>query len=180
MRSFITTLIVCILVTFLSIPAQAALTNIGTGTSIWQGYEKPGDLIYDDIMDVTWYDWQWPANTQVKAAKWARNLEVTFNGIVLDNWRLPTWDEYKSIYDAGVRSGSASDEFESLLGKHFWLASGNEVFDFYNPDNPLTMDPDSIKNALAITTSQVPIPGAVWLLGTGLLGILGIKKKKIK
>ena len=33
---------------------------------------------------------------------------------------------------------------------------------------------------LSVSSPSVPIPGAVWLLGTGLIGLIGIRKKAIK
>ena len=39
--------------------------------------------------------------------------------------------------------------------------------------NPLPVDMDTY----ALTINPVPIPGAVWLLGSGLLGLIGIKRK---
>ena len=30
---------------------------------------------------------------------------------------------------------------------------------------------------LSVTVSSIPIPGAVWLLGSGLIGIVGIRRK---
>lgn len=35
-------------------------------------------------------------------------------------------------------------------------------------------------SAWNVGESQVPIPGALWLFGTGLLGLLGFKRKKVK
>jgi hypothetical protein len=36
----------------------------------------------------------------------------------------------------------------------------------------------SFGNNVVVPDSVVPIPGAVWLLGTGLIGIIGIRRKK--
>jgi hypothetical protein len=40
-----------------------------------------------------------------------------------------------------------------------------------------TADLDAIA-ALSTTNSPVPIPGAVWLLSSGLVGLIGIRRKK--
>lgn len=180
MRSFTKALMICIIAIFLAIPAQAALVNLGTGTNIYGGFERSGDLIYESSMDVTWYDWQWPANNQTGAKNWANGLEVSFNGTTLTDWRLPTWDEYKAIYDAGVRPGSASDEFDSLFANRLWITGDNQLFNFMDPNSPETVGLGTNANALAVTSSPVPIPGAVWLLGTGLLGIAGLRRARLK
>jgi hypothetical protein len=39
---------------------------------------------------------------------------------------------------------------------------------------------ESASGVFLTETSQVPIPGAIWLLGTGLVGILGFRKKFMK
>jgi len=38
----------------------------------------------------------------------------------------------------------------------------------------VTLDADG---TLTITNSQVPVPGAIWLLGSGLLGLVGLRRK---
>lgn len=47
-------------------------------------------LIFDDIYNVTWYDFSWDSaqwNTQCSLAD---NVVIHFNGKQLDNWRLPS------------------------------------------------------------------------------------------
>jgi hypothetical protein len=47
-----------------------------------------------------------------------------------------------------------------------------------NPDVEYmaTITLDSAGN-LTITNSPVPVPGALWLLGSGLLGLVGLRRK---
>jgi len=35
----------------------------------------------------------------------------------------------------------------------------------------------SVDDMFATNTSPVPIPGAIWILGSGLLGLLGVRRK---
>ena len=45
------------------------------------------------------------------------------------------------------------------------------------PDDEFTAALNSIGMTFAIATQCVPVPGAVWLLGTGLLGLFAFRKK---
>ena len=44
--------------------------------------------------------------------------------------------------------------------------------------NPISAGQDAFTYELTITTAPVPIPAAVWLFGSGLLGLIGIARRK--
>lgn len=68
----------------LSADVNAALIN--------RGVDNLGNqLIYDDALDITWYDYS-SHNTWQGQLDWAENLSVTFRGTVFDDWRLPSAD----------------------------------------------------------------------------------------
>ncbi len=59
-------------------------------------------------------------------------------------------------------------------GNHF-DTSGDVIYDPYPTSGSAGFDLDAIG---VLHQSPVPIPGAVWLLGSGLLGLVGIRRKK--
>jgi len=76
--------------------SEAALINRGTDT-------ENNRLIYDDVLNVTWYDFtyneydftdtsniSWPLNAWHDVTAWAADLVVTFGGNLYTEWRLPT------------------------------------------------------------------------------------------
>ena len=55
--------------------------------------------------------------------------------------------------------------------------TGTEAPDFTNgPDGQLDLHGGTITSA-TIDISAVPIPGEVWLLGSGLIGLVGIRRR---
>ena len=62
----------------------------------------------------------------------------------------------------------------------------NGVTGLYNPDDPDNAGRMSATGHLGqgetedykINVAPVPVPGAVWLLGSGLLGLLGVRRKR--
>ncbi|MCP3908833.1 MAG: hypothetical protein GY712_12545, partial [Oceanicoccus sp.] len=80
-------LVVCVLVA----PAHAVLINRGTDT-------LGNRLIYDDDLDVTWYDFTNTADTWSNQVAWAGGLSVDFGVNTYDDWRLPTTVDGRYVY----------------------------------------------------------------------------------
>lgn len=70
---------------FTSIPAFSGLILRGTDT-------LGNQLIYDEGLDVTWYDFS-PLNSWQNQLNWASTLAVDFGGTIFNDWRLPFADE---------------------------------------------------------------------------------------
>ena len=63
-----------------------------------------------------------------------------------------------------------------IVGDGSYLdSSGDVIYDPYPTWGSAGFDLDAVG---VINQSPVPIPGAVWLLGSGLLGIVGIRRKR--
>jgi hypothetical protein len=202
--------------------AYADLTTRGTGTM--DGVSGSYKLIYDEDLDITWLDYTNEGANWSSQINWVTDLEVTFNGQVYSDWRLPDTDEttissgnrydgssargynvtssemghlfFEELgnfarYDTSGNSQSGyglqnTGDFENLVENYYWSTQyvhiegdawyfcmdiGYQAYSLKRYDNYglAVMDGD---------VSAVPIPGAVWLLGTGLLGLVGMRKRK--
>ncbi|MBN2808380.1 MAG: hypothetical protein JXR80_02680 [Deltaproteobacteria bacterium] len=58
-----------------------------------------------------------------------------------------------------------------------WFAANDNYHVIgFNDGSPVDADYDDL--VVAVKANPVPIPGAIWLLGSGLLGLLGIRRRK--
>lgn len=99
---------------------------------------------------------------------------VVFEGTYFDSW-IPNGSGQTSysLYYQDQLVYSAQIEAHSELTELNWLASGYDGL----------IDKISFSNGLAIaslanSTSPVPVPGAVWLFGSGLAGLLSFAKRR--
>lgn len=224
---------------FLSIsilPANAGLIVRGTG-SIVGGDATEYKLIYDDDLDITWFDFTHA--TQVENENlwdgqmdWAAALSVNFNGDILGGWRLPiTVDGPLVSGYEGDPDGDGNYSYtegynlaNSELGHLYYTELGNlgykgtdgiepqpgwdvkntGVFDNldmsqaiywsstqHDLDNAWTFVMDNgaqVTNpkvlplhAIAVhdgdVAASIPEPTTFLLLGTGLIGLAGFRKK---
>ena len=62
---------------------------------------------------------------------------------------------------------------------HYSLSSVNDVGSIYtrNPEGDWSFFAPTYKGTFRINGTAVPVPAAVWLLGTGLIGLIGFRKK---
>jgi len=87
---------------FASLPVQATLIVRGTDT-------LGNQLIYDDDLNLTWYDFTHTISSWDGQVDWASNLTVDFNGVVFNDWRLPSTDE-----GCGIGPNCATSELGHL------------------------------------------------------------------
>ncbi len=86
-KLFVITAIIVMVLGF-SLKLHASLLNRGTDS-------LGNQLIYDSDFNITWYDYTYSYTNYSQtswdnALSWADSLTVTLNGIVYDDWRLPT------------------------------------------------------------------------------------------
>jgi hypothetical protein len=170
-----------------AIPVQAALIDNG------------GGLIYDQDLNITWYDAAPVGRTWGDAMSWTAGLTV--GGTAAGSWRLPTttgsgnmndgemghlyYDELGKTY--GGPLGSITP-FKNLLPGIYW--SGTEYapnpnsaawYFWFSDGSQNSSDKGNYYDALAVHADNVgapvPIPGGLWLLGPGLVGLMGLKRK---
>lgn len=161
--------------------ANAAPADIGNG------------LIWDEDTNLMWLQ-----NNPVApmtfdgvagAEYWAE--ELFFFGH--DDWRLPTWMEFynlTSVHDFGPNEiGLIEDPWSDIPNIPAWTSTptGNEATALaYGAQldglGELVYFQEAVPtsyylSAFAVRGPVVPVPSAIWLLGSGLIGLVGIRRK---
>jgi len=185
----------------------AVITTTANAITILPLESRLGGLaIYDPNKDITWLA-NANANglmTWSQANTWATGL--TIDGI--SGWRLPTTDGssgYSASYfnemgflffaELGGVAGSPIttthnsnyDLFQNLLPNLYW--TGTEITLYpgtawgftFSTGNTGMYGEGGGQYAMAIhagDVSAVPIPAAMWLFGSGLLGLIGMARRK--
>ena len=177
---------------------QAALNVRGTGT-ITVGGSGDYQLIYDDLLDIIWLDYSHTNDTWDNQMSWVGNLKVSFGGLDLSGWRLPS---------TGTNPQTGYDQTTSEMGHLYYISLGNiendpsvelnpfqemqEEFPYWYGTEDGTdsawrfrfldgyqyshlKSGDGAYGIAVRDGNVVPIPGAVWLLGSGLVSLLGLK-----
>lgn len=184
----------------LSTVASAALVVNGTDST-------GAKVIYDTDLNITWYDYADQNSSSLawgSALSWAANLSVTVNGKVYTEWRLPSTIEGTGNINLGEMGHLYYDELKNSAG---WLTNegpftnllaGYDGYCWTSTPNTSTYWSDAWRfafrsgnqasysdyqgmRAFAVhdgnVGSPVPVPAAVWLLGSGLLGLVGVRRK---
>jgi hypothetical protein len=90
-----------------------------------------------------------------------------------------------SIYNAGFVTSSGKFRFyqlgrDTLLFVDVWTTSSSPTY-FLSNDNAFAYagwSQGSTKWEVASTVSEVPVPATAWLMGSGLVGLAGIARRK--
>lgn len=160
--------------------------------------DNGGGLIYDPELDITWYDAALVGRNWSDANTWAASLTV--GNTTAGTWRLPTTP---GVTDGLTKEGEMGHLYYDELSKPqngplgntspftnlgpypYWsgteyITGGAWVFDFSKGTQGQSTEQNN-HYALAVhdgdVGAPVPIPGAVWLLGSGLIGLIGIRRR---
>jgi hypothetical protein len=104
------------------------------------------------------------------------------NGVLSANGSMQSWPDPTNVFRTPW--GTASLEFsldisdvvvEPLGGNHFGIAFGNGIDFSFTLDSTTTFP---MHGAGVFEVTVVPIPPAIWLFGSGSLGLIGIARKK--
>lgn len=112
--SLLAILVVFVLIT----PAHAFLINRGTDT-------LGNRLIYDDDLDITWYDYSNAVDSWDNQVAWAGALSVDFGGDTYDDWRLPTTVDGLDQFGYDGTTTAGYNITSSEMGHLFYAESGN-------------------------------------------------------
>jgi hypothetical protein len=126
---------------------------------------------YDPIRDVIWDDWRMPKITNINVT--SSSMET----VVESELSYLYYNEFsKNPFDPSP--------FENLPEATYWLGSGGfghpapGIWAFqFTTGLHAGQDPYDYHYVLPVRTGDVPIPSTVWLLGSGLVALLGFGKK---
>ena len=173
-----------------------SVSGLGTGSisgfswgnaGIWQTHDLTlqavgdgsggsGDLIMGEML----YDWNgranlpvsviWDASGFLNAGSYAVGQTITNTGVA------PASDNILTNYQIGP-SPFATTTIDSVFPISDDGIAGTPLFgggyDSFNPNIDIT-------SMTVVSVSSVPIPASIWLFGSGLIGLIGIAKRKIK
>jgi hypothetical protein len=119
MKQLLSFLFVVILVLGFSLQTHAELFNRGTDS-------LGNRLIYDNDLNITWYDYSNPETTWQNHLNWASALTVNFGETIYDDWRLPTTVDGPWVlgYDGTTTAGWNITNSE--MGHLFYAELGNK------------------------------------------------------
>ena len=104
-----------------SVPSHATLFYRGTDT-------LGNKLIYDDDLNVTWYDYTNAVTTWQNQVNWASGLSVDFGGNTYDDWRLPTTVDGAYVSGTNGMTTAGYNITTSEMGHLFYTGLGNKGF----------------------------------------------------
>lgn len=107
------------------------------GELVVRGTDVSGHrLIYDSILDVTWYDLRFGTTPWPDAVAWADDLVVEFGGKVYGDWRLPKAEPVNGVaYDFARANDGSADIGRNIVSPNaelshlFYVSLANEYLD---------------------------------------------------
>lgn len=138
-------------------------------------------VVYDDDLKITWL-----GNAGLGGLSNWYDAKVWAEGLVYvghDDWRLPWIEELYHLYHVEAVSHSDPGPFENL-GVFYWSGTESAApdyvwgFTFDYGTQAADCHKDGSMYAWAVRPgAPIPVPGTLLLLGSGLLGIAGIRKR---
>ena len=174
---------VAVLALSLSAGAQASLTSSGPLT------------VYDSVQDLTWTKDANLSETKMDwwtAVSWADNL----NYAGYSDWVLPTISQLSAQFRTNLGGAVGSsitvshnisyDLFTNVSPENYWSGSvyapDPNLAWIYAPSNGYQGGGYNLNLFYAWAVrpgdvAAVPVPGAFWLFGSGLVGLMGLKRR---
>jgi hypothetical protein len=170
----------------LGMTGVASAELVVDGTVNYEGSDRK--LIYNDNLNITWLDYSYLGDWH-KTNEWANGISVSFGGNAYDNFRLPEINELVNIVN-GTGEGVWSPFNNLVLNSVYWSNTqgyGSIEIMLSNPCGPTqswTGTPYNNFHGIAVfdgripQATPVPVPASMLLLGTGLAGLIGARRKK--
>ncbi len=111
-------LIVLSVVFSFALPTHATLILRGTDT-------LGNKLIYDDDLNITWYDYSNSGNTWNNQMSWASGLTVNFGVTIYDDWRLPSTVDVPYVWGNNGTTTAGYNITSSEMGHLYYTELGN-------------------------------------------------------
>jgi Protein of unknown function (DUF1566) len=184
----------------ITLPSQAALISVLGGQAF---YDDQLDITWTANANINGLmNWAaadaWAAGLTLGGVSWRLpNMDVDNNGTVVD-CSLVTQatckdNEYGHLYyygagttlGGGVTSAS-QDPFSNVQAERYWSSTdfdGDPTaawrFNFSDGVQNGSFKTDTtLRYAWAVHTGMVPVPAAVWLFASGLLGLIGVARQR--
>jgi hypothetical protein len=161
-------------------------------------FDRGGGLIYDDLQDITWLQDANYADGIMNwddAQAWAGGLSYydSVRDVSYDDWRLPittqpdtSASEMLHLYTVDGVTTSTPGLFINMGNDNYWSSEHatdpSSAWTFRFQNGALTYrGKDSNIFAWAVRpgdVSAVPVPAAAWLFGSGVIGLVGLARRK--
>lgn len=166
-------------------PQASPLSGPGTNVGLTYNTQQPTLPFYADYLISYKMD-----DTSITTYQWDGSSWSGTTGIVTNSFTSASFLEFEIPF-SGI--GNPNDIY--LLGAFVSISGGSEFTygmvpssngpDSYDPDfahwlhyNLQTQDADFPNSILHVDSTVVPIPPAVWLFVSGLIGLAGVSRKK--
>ncbi len=118
-----------------------------------------------------------PSNP-VAGGSYVAEIDTLLTGSLI----MPAGSPFAAFAHKGNKKQSVSGSVEAgpdgtLIAKGTWTKTWSSTASILDPNNPLA-PPIPLNSTGIATLSAVPVPATVWLFGSGLLGLIGIAKRK--
>lgn len=170
-----------------SVPVEAAL------------FDRGGGLIYDSVKDLTWLQDASASplnNDPGYASAWSESLEYydAVRDVTWDDWRAASNSEMSSLFYVSGVSSATPDLFINVQPDYYWSSTFHypyvglyvDMFSFETgdsyPEDQSWLDHHerAVRDGDVGGIGEVPVPAAGLLFGSGLIGLFGLSRRKVR